>query len=294
MSPLSQNQSALSNPSGSQVSSNVVSVTPSLAEKWLQGMIKNQRGVSGSTVLKYSRAMKEGKWKLAAPLSFDTNGQLIDGQHRLHAVIKADKPIDFIVLQGLHSDAIQAIDMGINRTSAHLAKLQGLDLTIKHFSLLNCCFFCPTANLESPSFSKQEQVEIASKHLESLNFALSKRQNDSISYAPYLASVARAYYSENHKRLEQFLQVLHSGFTVSENPSDDAAAIALRNLHFKSRQTSTRLIGGREVRMQANKIATQALANFILRKPIKVLKESSINHFPVGEFDAWWKAKELK
>jgi hypothetical protein len=293
MTLLLQQQSLLSNLSGLQITSTVVTVTPELAKTWLKGMIQNQRPPSDSSVLKYSRAMTQGKWKIASPLSFDVEGQLIDGQHRLLAVVKANRSIDFIVQRGLPTDAIEAIDIGVLRTSAHLAKLQGSNVTGSHIALLNCCFFCPTSNLtKPPSFSKQEQVELAIAHFEALDFALKKRNEGVVAYAPYLACVARAYYSENRKRLEQFLQVLHSGYTVSENSNDDSAAIALRNLHFKNRGQKIRQAGGRDTRVQAFKIGSNALANFLLRKPIKILKESSANQFPVADFDQWWKDKQ--
>lgn len=291
---LSSKDESLSNVRGAKISSKVVTVTPDIAKKWLESMVENQRSPSERAILKYSRAMAQGNWKTAAPLSFNQEGRLIDGQHRLLAVIKANRPIEFVVLQGLESDSIAAIDMGVVRTSAHLAKLQGLAVTAKHLSLLNCCLFNPvgSATARPPSYSKQEQVEMARIHFDALDFALRKKSNAlSIEYAPYVAPVARAYYSENHLRLEQFLQVLHSGYAISENPNDDTAAIALRNLHFKNRQTSMRVSGGTECRIQAFKIACNALANFILRKPVKVLKESSYNQFPVAAFDEWWQSK---
>lgn len=293
MSSLSSKDDSLSNATVREITSNVVTVTPDIAKEWLESMIENQRSPSERAILKYSRAMTQGKWKTAAPLSFSQDGHLIDGQHRLLAVIKANRPIEFVVLRGLASDSIEAIDMGVVRTSAHLAKLQGLSITGKHISLLNCCLFNPTnaATTRPPSYSKQEQVELANIHFDALDFALRKKNDLSVDYAPYLAPVARAYYSENRLRLEQFLQVLHSGYAVSENPSDDTAAIALRNLHFKNRQNSIRVTGGVECRIQAFKTASNALANFILRKPVKVLKESSFNHFPVASFDEWWKSR---
>lgn len=291
MSELSQKAELMSNASGLQISSNVITVTPELAKKWLEGMVQNQRPAAEPTILKYSRAMVRDKWRLAAPLSFASNGQLIDGQHRLLAVIKANKPVDFIVLRGLDSTAIEALDMGLNRTSAHLAKLQGLPLTNKHLALLNCCFFSPVGKA-TISLSKQEQVEMGKIHFEALDFALrGKKDGANVDYAPYLAPIARAYYCENHERLKEFLQVLHSGFSVSKDPSEDSAALALRNLHFKNRYASVRRTGGIDVRIQGFKIASNALTSFILRKPIKILRESNFNHFPVKDFDAWWKEK---
>jgi len=290
MSSLSQNQSVLSNAVDLKISSSVITVTPKLAQKWLDGMIKNQRPANAESVSKYARAMKNGVWRLAAPLSFDLTNQLIDGQHRLLAVIKANIAVDFIVLQGLATEAIEAIDMGTGRTAAHLGRLQGLELTTRHLAILNVCF----TNIESltrpPTLSKQEQVVVARAHFESLDFAAKRMSAGSVGSSCFVAPVARAYYHENHQRLDEFLQVLHSGFSVSPNPNDDTAAIALRNLYFKDRQNTNKVDAGSIKRMVDYKKATFALKSFILRKPIKILKEQLVNIHPVSDFDAWWKA----
>lgn len=292
MTSVSQNQPVLSNAILSEITSNVVTVSPELAKKWLEGMVENQRKPSERSVVKYSRAMSQGAWETASPLSFDSEGRLIDGQHRLLAVIRANRSVDFIVLRGLSKSAIHALDMGVNRTAAHLARLKGLSITNNHLAILNCCFYSVSNGGKYPVFSKQEQVYYAEKHFEALDFATKKQCDSHVSYSPYLAPVARAYYSENHKRLEQFLQVLHTGFTISENPMDDSAAIALRNLYFKNKGIAGRLNGGDAMRIQSVKVASNALANFILRKSVKVAKESSVNHFPVADFDEWWKDKQ--
>lgn len=293
MSSLSQNLASLQDKTPLYPSSKVITVTPAMAKIWLEAMIKDQRKPSESVVLKYSRAMKSGSWILSTPLSFNSDGFLIDGQHRLLAVIKSGCSVDFIVMFNLPASAINGIDVGTPRTAANLANLQGLQVGTGHFSILNSCFYGFESDALPPAMSKQEQVEVMKKHYDAIDFA-AKRMGSSgrVTYAPFLAPVARAYYSENHLRLEQFMKVLHSGYSVSENPNDDAAAIALRNLYFKERQnTAIRLNAGSTKRTHDFRKATTALKNFILRNPLKMVKETTTNVFPVADFDAWWKNK---
>lgn len=274
-------------------SSKVITVTPALAKTWLEQMIKDQRKPAESVVLKYSRAMKQGTWIVSAPLSFDVNGLLIDGQHRLLAVVKSGCNVDFLVVFNLPSSAINGIDVGTPRTAANLANLQGMFVGTAHFSILNSCFYGFESDALPPSMSKQEQVDMLKKHYEAIDFAARKYGNSGrVTYAPFLAPVARAYYSENHLRLEQFMKVLNTGYSVSDNPNDDSAAIALRNLYFKERQnTVTRLNAGSTKRTHDFRKGVTALKNFILRNPVKMVKESTTNVFPVEDFDAWWKSK---
>ena len=74
MSSLSSKDDSLSNATVQQITSNVVTVTPDIAKKWLESMIENQRSPSERAILKYSRAMTQGKWKTASPLSFSQKG----------------------------------------------------------------------------------------------------------------------------------------------------------------------------------------------------------------------------
>ena len=68
-----------------------IKVTPHLASKWLQKNSCN-RPLSQNTVYRYADAILSGEWKLNGDtIRFDSNGTLIDGQHRLHACVKAGK-----------------------------------------------------------------------------------------------------------------------------------------------------------------------------------------------------------
>ncbi|MBD2316670.1 hypothetical protein [Phormidium tenue] len=293
MSQLSQNPDSLQSTASKIISSEVVTVTPSVAKTWLDLMIGNQRRPSEKVVNRYAKAMKSGQWSLGSAISFCSEGFLIDGQHRLLAVAKSGCNIDFIVIRGLPSNAIYGIDMGMPRSSVNLASLEGLSVTSIHLSILNCCFFGFDSDGLPPSLSKFDQVEALKKHFDAIEFACKRfNANGRITYAPFLAPVAKAYYSENHLRLEQFLKVLHTGFPVSANAEEDSAAISLRNLYFKERNlVAMRLNNGSTKRMHDYRKATTVLKNFILRKPLKLIKETTSNIFPVKDFDAWWKDK---
>lgn len=91
------------------ITSEIVEVAPETAEAWLAKNLRN-RPVKKGHVDFLARQMPAA-WEFNGdPIRFDTNGNLIDGQHRLMAVIKAGVPISFVVLRGLPPESIHTID----------------------------------------------------------------------------------------------------------------------------------------------------------------------------------------
>lgn len=63
---------------------------------------ENNRKISEGVVDKYARDMENGDWCLTHQgIAIDVNGQLLDGQHRLAAVVKAKKNILMMVTVGV-------------------------------------------------------------------------------------------------------------------------------------------------------------------------------------------------
>ena len=76
-------------------------VTPELAREWLATGVWN-RTVSRDTVRAYVREMVAGQWlRTHQGIAMDEMGRLIDGQHRLLAVIMAGIPVELMVTRGL-------------------------------------------------------------------------------------------------------------------------------------------------------------------------------------------------
>ena len=73
-----------------------------------------------------ARAIEEGSWKRhAGSIKFDTNGTLIDGQHRLTAIAQSGKIMPVILEMGCDVDTAPAIDQGDNRTLTHAVQFGG-------------------------------------------------------------------------------------------------------------------------------------------------------------------------
>jgi len=101
-----------------------VVVTPEMAKEFLKNNTKNFRKLDKSRVTLYAKAMLLGQWEdNGQTISFASDGSLMDGQHRLSAVVQSNVPIKFIIVTGLSCKG-EAIDRGKKRDNgAYLAHL---------------------------------------------------------------------------------------------------------------------------------------------------------------------------
>ena len=99
--------------------------TPKMAEAAL-GKNEVNRNIRDAKVEQYSRDMKEGRWNFCtAPIVFGADGRLLDGQHRLHAQLKAGVPMEWIVVREVPEDAQTTIDTGIPRSLSDVLSFKG-------------------------------------------------------------------------------------------------------------------------------------------------------------------------
>lgn len=107
-------------------------ITPEKAMTYLKTSEGN-RPISDVYVKSYADTMRKGKWLLNGMcIIFDENGHLIDGNHRLHAVIEAGIPVRFDVCRGASKDSFVTYDCGRHRTIGQILAMQG----VKHYNMV--------------------------------------------------------------------------------------------------------------------------------------------------------------
>ena len=103
----------------------VIDVTPELAHRYLESNISN-RPLSIRTVNELAQAMLNDEWQLnGEAIKFDAQGNLIDGQHRCQAIMKADTSIRTYVLRNLPADSFKTLDTGKKRNNADTLGILG-------------------------------------------------------------------------------------------------------------------------------------------------------------------------
>ncbi len=104
-------------------------LTPEMASEAIARNKRNRPRSMGRS-LKYSRIMQEGRWRLSSQgISFDKDGNLDDGQHRLYAVTIADLPVPMTFTFGCDRDEFLIKDRGAARTPGDVI---GAALSIKN------------------------------------------------------------------------------------------------------------------------------------------------------------------
>jgi hypothetical protein len=106
-----------------------VLVTPELAADWLKNNRKNRK-LKAATLEAYTMDMRNGAWMTTHQcVAFDEDGNLIDGQHRLHGVVQSKTAVLMVVSTGWPAASgkrktMDAVDRGVQRSLADQLHLQ--------------------------------------------------------------------------------------------------------------------------------------------------------------------------
>ena len=104
-------------------------ITPERAADLLSQKASN-RSLSETMVARYASDIAMGRWKVTGDtVKIDKKGKLIDGQHRLAAVIAAGIPIKTYVVYGIESAAMDVMDSGKKRTPGDMLHILGYKST---------------------------------------------------------------------------------------------------------------------------------------------------------------------
>lgn len=102
-----------------------INVTPELAEQWLSKNLGN-RSLRQRKVDTLASDMKSGNWReTGEAIKFDWNGRLIDGQHRLQAIIASGVNLHLLVVTGLDPATQRVIDTGTKRSAGDALRMAG-------------------------------------------------------------------------------------------------------------------------------------------------------------------------
>ena len=147
-------------------------VGPVLAQKLLDNNIGNNRKVNKRRIASYAEQMQKGLWQpdTGEAIKF-SGGKLIDGQHRLLAIIKACEEdtykqvhniddlrfsgIEMLFMTGIPKKAFVALDDGKKRSLSDAFRIQGLEVKNQSFinSALNLMQYTNISSKENKHYS---------------------------------------------------------------------------------------------------------------------------------------------
>jgi hypothetical protein len=96
----------------------VETIGPDRAEEYLAAN-RGNRNIVQAHVAAMARDIRNGQWMFnAQPICFSDTGRLLNGQHRLSAVLEADQPIEVLVMRGLPEAAFPTYDKQAKKAPA--------------------------------------------------------------------------------------------------------------------------------------------------------------------------------
>lgn len=257
--------------------SQVIEVTPSLAAEWMKSNSFN-RNISRPTVDRYAADMAAGKWNLTHQgIGFDDDGILIDGQHRLSAVIKANATVPMMVTWGANKVGIDELRP---RATADVIKFGGLSEWIDRKSAETAkAMIIGFAHRGKPvTLSTSQIVEFAENHKSAIVFSnsLFRTASKGVSSALVRSSFAVAYYHYPREDLEAMASALYSGIV---NGKKDAAAVRLREALL-----TEKVSGGADRAAMTRKI-TRCIEAYMSGIPLSKLYEPKSLSFNLPEVE---------
>jgi hypothetical protein len=96
----------------------IESITPEIASRYLETAHPTLRKVIRSNVERFATVMRGGCWNQSPDaVAFDIDGSLINGRHRLLAVVKSRVTVPMLVVRELPRRAFESIDIGTCRST---------------------------------------------------------------------------------------------------------------------------------------------------------------------------------
>lgn len=259
------------------LSTSIVNVTPATARTWLKKNLLN-RNLRDDTVAKYARDMKEGNWETTHQgIAFYDDGTLADGQHRLHAVVKADVPVKFVVTHGIPRHAGQVIDQNAPRLTHDAIRIGGGPDWIERDIVATVRFVLGKMGDDSKPRSVPEVVDYCVRYAENLRFAnelttVKKRNVTSAGIVSCYFCALQA--GEPQEKVRRFSEIMYTGEIKGpyENP-------AIRLREFLISEGARAWVGGN--RVQTAKKVQRAIQLFCEGKPINKLYMPETFVYPI-------------
>tara|TARA_R100001443_G_scaffold107715_1_gene117716 strand:+ start:5059 stop:5922 length:864 start_codon:yes stop_codon:yes gene_type:complete len=97
----------------------VEQITPDFAERVLETKNTKNRSFKPANLKRLISSIDNGEWTITNQgIAFDKEGNLLDGQHRLLAIIKTGKTLPIMVARNMNPKIFNCIDTGSARTAA--------------------------------------------------------------------------------------------------------------------------------------------------------------------------------
>jgi len=218
----------------------VRTITPEVAREML-ARGSNPRKLRPVVVERYARDMEAGRWTdSAAPIQLSPDGVVVDGQHRLSAVIKSGCSIDFVIAHGVTNT--RNIDNGFPRTPSDYVGFElGMNNSEVIVVTIRRLFACWMSDVphKTQARTREEILSFleANPYIADLIGSCSKYRIDGVlSHADAATLLCAVWCSGGDvEKCREFLKGLSTGENLCRNDPRLALIHALRGAKFTGR-----------------------------------------------------------
>lgn len=260
-----------------------VVVSPEMARGYLSTVINTNRPVVMSHVTRLVADMKHGNWIVSTtPIKFDHQNKLIDGQHRLRAVLESGLTFPFLIAQNCHDMEFTVQDIGLKRSLADIEFMaQAGDVPHKVLKTRMAVANNIYRRGGSVGDKRSDTAKIAfyHTHAEPVTWAVdvAGAKHRGVPYSTVvLAVIARASYSADRHQLEAFVHQFRDGNAVSP----DSPVLRLRDFFLQTDSS------GRAGTIRLYQRAESALSAFLQKRDMKILRPVATELYPLPDEDA--------
>ena len=205
-----------------QLTAAVKTINPRLAKEMLRTGIRNRK-VTASRVNRLAKAMRLEEWIIAQPLMLNCDGTLIDGQHRLHAVIQSGKAIPLLIVGGFdRAETFAKLDDTATRRLRDWLHIRGEALpdvlaAVIQYAIRDSAGRIPTGGWGGIYITSIEGVEFLESH---------PKIRDSVNSAPAVVNrfASRAMFCFAHYKFSEQDSTLADSFLVDLVTDDNEGA----------------------------------------------------------------------
>lgn len=261
-----------------------VFVTPLLAAELLQSNLSN-RPLKKGVLDNYVKQLKLGLWKedTGECIKISKSNVLLDGQHRLQAIVKSDVSVYLHILYGLEDSIFDVLDTGSKRNASDVLSINGVGSSKQKAAILQAYI-----ELKNNLFSHGNQL---SSRL--TNSELTKMYLDDSKKWEYIHAESIKWYFDFSKIItlstigsycaifmesEKYSDKFHEFFDqlCGHSPQFETI-ILLKKILTDDRINSQRKISNRI----KNALIIKAWNSFVTNKPLALLKFDSVREgFP--------------
>jgi hypothetical protein len=257
----------------------VMLVTPAIAADWLENRNIRNRRKSTVTARRYGRLLQAKRWKCTHQgIAFNRNGLLIDGQHRLMAIVATGIPTKLFIIpfvEGMDEETFDVLDSGHRRHAAQLLEGPGANAraaAARYLGVVDDSFgpeHIIVQDILATSVETADVLEVAKGWPELMAWASvmgTANRNAHIPPGPHLAVLAQAERSPYRDRIESWLDGINSGAGLG--PQDPRLLVRNRFI------SGTRLAQGYSGQCMAYRLLVKAWNAHATGRTLGVLRAS--------------------